>query len=121
MAEARRRHRLEISRGDVVINSTPGDNGKPRPALALQSDLFNPTHPSIVICPITSQLGNAPSFRLPLRPSPGNGLKTESQVMVDKVTSVRQDHIGKRAGRISEAEAAEVDRALTLWLDLGSH
>ena len=48
MAEARRRHRLEISRGDVVISSSPGDYGKPRPAVVVQSDLFNPTHPYVV-------------------------------------------------------------------------
>jgi len=119
LAEARRRHRLEISRGDVVISSSPGDYGKPRPALVVQSDLFNPTHPSVLICPITSHLVDAPLFRLPIRPSASNGLRAESQIMVDKVTAVRQDHIGKRAGRISETEAAEVDRALTLWLDLG--
>jgi len=121
LAEARRRHRLEVSRGDVVISSSPGDYGKPRRALVVQSDLFNPTHPSIVICPITSHLVAAPLFRLPIRPSAGNGLKAESQIMVDKVTSVRQEHIGRRAGRISDVEAAEVDRALTLWLDLGAH
>ena len=120
MAEARRRHRLEVSRGDVVISSSPGDYGKPRPALVVQSDLFNPTHPSIVICPITSHLVDAPLFRLPIMPSASNGLKAESQIMVDKVTAVRQDHIGKRAGRISETQAAEVDRALMLWLDLGA-
>ncbi len=120
MAEARRRHRLEVSRGDVVISSSPGDYGKPRPALVVQSDLFNPTHPSIVICPITSHLMDAPLFRLPIRPRAGNGLKVESQIMVDKVTSVRLEHIGKRAGRISDDQTAEVDRALMLWLDLGT-
>lgn len=120
MAEARRRHRLEISRGDVVISSSPGDYGKPRPALVVQSDLFNPTHPGVVVCPITSHLANAPLFRLPIRPSASNGLKAESQIMLDKVTAVRLDHIGKRAGRISDAEAVELDRALTLWLDLGA-
>ncbi len=40
--------------------------------------------------------------------------------MVDKVTSVRLEHIGKRAGRISDDQTAEVDRALMLWLDLGT-
>ena len=34
-------------RGDVVICVLSGDYGKPRPAVVVQSDLFNPTHASI--------------------------------------------------------------------------
>jgi hypothetical protein len=32
---------MEIKRGDVVICAAPGDYGKPRPAVVVQSDLFN--------------------------------------------------------------------------------
>jgi mRNA interferase MazF len=111
--------RLEITRGDVVVSSSPGDFGKPRPALVVQSDLFNPTHSSIVICPITSHLVDAPLFRLSISPSRENGLKTESQIMVDKITAVRREHIAKKIGRINEAEATLVERALSIWLEIG--
>jgi mRNA interferase MazF len=111
--------RLEITRGDVVVSSSPGDFGKPRPALVVQSDLFNPTHSSIVICPITSHLVDAPLFRLSISPSRENGLKTESQIMVDKITAVRREHIAKKIGRINEAEATSVERALAIWLEIG--
>jgi mRNA interferase MazF len=110
---------LEIARGDVVVSSSPGDFGKPRPALVVQSDLFNPTHSSIVICPITSHLVDAPLFRLSISPSRENGLKTESQIMVDKITAVRREHIAKKIGRMNEAEATSVDRALATWLEIG--
>lgn len=43
-----------MRRGDIVIAVTPGDYGKPRSATVVQSDLFNPTHASITLCPITS-------------------------------------------------------------------
>jgi len=85
----------------------------------VQSDLSNPTHSSIVICPITSHLVDAPLFRLPISPSRENGLKTESQIMVDKITAVRREHIAKKIGRIHEAEAASLDRALAIWLEIG--
>jgi mRNA interferase MazF len=110
---------LEIARGDVVVSSSPGDFGKPRPALVVQSDLFNPTHSSIVICPITSHLVDAPLFRLSISPSRENGLKTESQIMVDKITAVRREHIAKKIGRMNEAEATSVERALAIWLEIG--
>ena len=118
MAEARGHRRLEVNRGDIVVSSSPGDFGKPRPALVVQSDLFNPTHASVVICPITSHLLDAPLFRLTISPSRENGLKAESQIMVDKITAVRREHIAKKVGKINETEAASVDRALAIWLDL---
>ena len=119
MAKTSGHSRLEITRGDVVVSSSPGDFGKPRPALVVQSDLFNPTHSSIVICPITSHLVDAPLFRLSISPSRENGLKTESQIMVDKITAVRREHIAKKIGRINEAEATLVERALSIWLEIG--
>jgi len=118
LAEARGQSRLEVNRGDIVVSSSPGDFGKPRPALVVQSDLFNPTHASVVICPITSHLLDAPLFRLTISPSRENGLKAESQIMVDKITAVRREHIAKKVGKINETEAASVDRSLAIWLDL---
>ncbi len=118
MAETSRHRRLELTRGDVVVSAAPGDFGKPRPALVVQSDLFNPTHASIVICPITSHLVDAPLFRLTIWPSRENGLKAESQIMVDKITAINRERIGKRIGRLGDAELAEIDHALLLWLGI---
>ena len=74
---------MEVKRGDVVICTTSGDYGKPRPAVVVQSDLFNPTHASVTLCPITSNLQPAPLFRLDLAPAKDNGLKKPSQTTVD--------------------------------------
>ncbi|HEV3194207.1 MAG TPA: type II toxin-antitoxin system PemK/MazF family toxin [Polyangiaceae bacterium] len=38
--------------GDLVIVATPGDYGKPRPALVVQSDLFNGTQRGSVRLPV---------------------------------------------------------------------
>jgi mRNA interferase MazF len=100
------------------VSAAPRDFGKPRPALVVQSDIFNPTHASIVICPITSHMVDAPLFRLTISPSQENGLKTESQIMVDKITAINRERIGKRIGRLIDAELAEVDRAILLWLGI---
>ncbi len=107
-----------MNRGDVVVSAAPGDYGKPRPSVVVQSDLFNPTHASVVICPITSHLVEAPLFRPTIHAAPENGLKLESQIMVDKVMALKRERIGKRIGRLSPAETAQVERALRLWLDL---
>ena len=45
-----------MKRGTIVVVAAPGAyTGKPRPAVVVQSDLFNPTHASLTICPITSE------------------------------------------------------------------
>jgi predicted DNA-binding protein len=40
---------MKIKRGDVVLCAAPGDFGKLRPAVVVQSDLFNGTHSSVVV------------------------------------------------------------------------
>ena len=75
---------LSLKRGDVVLVVASGDHGKPRPAVVVQSDLFNDTHASMTVCPVTSSLVEAPLFRVPLKRSKANGLALNSQIMVGK-------------------------------------
>ena len=109
---------MEVKRGDVVICAAPGDYGKPRPAVVVQSDLFNDTHSSVAVCPITSQIQDAPLFRITVSAGKATGIKVESQVMVDKVIAIPRDKITGRAGALSEGALKEVDEAVRLWLDL---
>jgi len=109
---------MEINRGDVVICAPPGDFGKPRAAVVVQSDLFNGTHSSVVVCLITSHLVGAPLFRIPVPPGRTTGLKQDSQVMVDKLIAIPRDKIRRRSGVLASAALKEVDHALRLWLEL---
>ena len=110
---------MEMKRGDVVICAAPGDYGKPRPAVVVQSDLFSGTHSSVVVCLITSHLEDAPLFRIPMRAGKATGLERESQVMVDKVIAIPRSKITGRAGVLSAIALKEIDHALRLWLELG--
>lgn len=111
---------MEIKRGDVVTCVIAGDFGKPHPALVLQSDLFNPTHVSVTLLPITSHLIDTPLFRVPIRAGKMNGLKKDSQIMVDKITAVRRDRIRERIGRISPSVLQQTEEALLRFLGFGS-
>lgn len=111
---------MEIKRGDIVLCVVAGDFGKPRPALVAQSDLYNPTHASAAVLPITSHRVEAPLFRKDINPNRTNGLKVPSQIMVDKVTAVRRDRIREKIGRASPAVIAATDTALALFLGLSS-
>jgi mRNA interferase MazF len=107
-----------VKRGELVTVALPGDYGKPRPAVVVQADLFNETHASVTVAPVTSTLVNAPLFRLAVEPSPENGLRALSQVMVDKVMTVRRERIGASIGELEPEMLKRVNRALALWLGL---
>ena len=109
---------MNYRRGDVVTCAAPGEFGKPRPAVVVQSDLFNESHASVTLCPITSHEVDAPLFRVPLKPTAANGLKHQSYVMADKLTTVRAEQIGSVMGRLSEADFQLVEDAVMLWLGL---
>ena len=59
-----------MMRGDVVVVALPGDYGKPRPALIVQSDRFV-DHPSVTVLPITSHRVEAPLPRVDIGPECG--------------------------------------------------
>ena len=104
-----------IRRGDLVTVAVKGDFGKPRPALVIQSDLFNPTHPTVMLCLVTSDLREAPLFRLTVEPTPANGLKLASQIQVDKLMTVLREKLGPSFGRLDDATMVKVNRALALF------
>lgn len=91
---------------------------EPRPALVVQADPFNGTHASITVCPVTTDVIDAPLFRVSIPPGARTGLESISQVMVDKIVSVPRSAIGKRIGRCDAAELQVVEDALRRWLDL---
>lgn len=108
-----------LRRGDVVTVAGSGDfAGKPRPAIVVQSDLFNATHSSVSVVPVTTTLVDADLFRVPLTPSKKNGLRSASQAMVDKITSVRRDRIGTRVGALAAPDLDRIDDAVRTWLSL---
>ena len=104
-----------MRRGDLVTVALQGDLGKPRPALVIQSDLFD-AHPSVAILPVTGELRNAPLFRIQLNPTEQNGLTNPSQVMVDKPQSVARKKVGSVIGRLDDETMLAVNRALAVFL-----
>ena len=107
-----------IKRGEIILCNLSGDYGKTRPAVVVQSDIVNPTHASVVICPITSFLIDSPLFRLEILPNKKNGLIKKSQIMVDKIISIKRDKICKRVGVISVKDQDSLDNAIKLWLSI---
>ncbi len=104
-----------MKRGDLVTLALPGAYGKPRPALVIQSDLFD-AHPSVTILPVTSELRDLPLYRIRVEPSQVNGLRAVSEVMVDKAHTLVREKVGPRIGRLVDEEMTAVNRALATFL-----
>ncbi len=107
-----------MKRGDIVTVAIQGDFGKLRTAVVVQSNLFNDTHSSVVVCPMTSTLIDAPSFRIGIQPSAANGLTQSSQMMVDKIITLRRERVGSRIGEIDGGTEVRLNRSLALFLGL---
>ena len=106
-----------MKRGDLVTVALQGDYGKPRPALIVQADQFAELA-SVVILPITSTIVEAPLLRLTVEPSPDNGLRTPSQIMMDKPMTVKTDKVGTSFGHLDDTTMVSVSRSLAFLLGL---
>ncbi len=108
-----------MRRGDLVAVAAPGDYGKPRPAVVIQGDVINQADPdSVILALMTGTLRDAPLLRLTVYPTPANGLHKPSQVMVDKLVTVRREKVGNTIGRLSDHELLELNRLLALVIGL---
>lgn len=106
-----------MRRGDLVTVVLQGDYRKPRPALVIQADQFAELG-SVVILLITSTLVDAPLLRPTVKPTPENGLRKASQIMLDKPITVKADKIGAIFGHLNDASMVSVNRSLALVLGL---
>ena len=106
-----------MKRRDLVTVALLGDYGKPRPALVIQSDLFD-AHPSVTILPVTSEPREAPLFRITVAPSPTNGLRNPSQVIVDKAQTIGPEKLGPSFGRLDDTTLLEVTRSLAVFVGI---
>jgi mRNA interferase MazF len=107
-----------MRRGDVVTVVAAGGYGKPRPAVIVQTDAFPQSHASVMVCQLTSDLVDAPDFRVTIEPRPENGLRLRSQVMADKPVTMRRERIGQKIGRLGNQDMARLGIALAFVLGL---
>lgn len=98
-----------------------GASGKPRPRVVVQTDELIRADRSILICPLTSELQADLLTRPLIQPSAGNGLRTASQVMVDRVTPALPWEVGHVVGHLSDDEMLQVGFSLMIVVGLMQH
>lgn len=107
-----------MKRGEIwTVAGGAEYTGKPRPAIIVQSDKFDATS-SITICPLTGTFVPAAPARFPIAPSTGNGLRSVSHAMADKVSTLPKIKLGRRLGALNSVEVALLNQALAVFLGL---
>ena len=106
-----------MKRGEIwTVSGAKGYASKPRPSLILQADGFGGTQ-SITICGFTTCEDESP-FRIQIEPDIQNGISKKSSIMIDKITTIRKNAVGKRIGRLSTSDMVRVNRAVFRFLGL---
>ena len=85
--------------------------------MIVQDDVLELTE-SVTVAPLTTTLTDAPLLRLRI---PAGGLATlaqDSDVMVDKLTTVRRSNVQVRIGRLSSQQMVELERLMMTFLGM---
>jgi mRNA interferase MazF len=106
-----------MKRGDLISVAFPGDYGKPRPALVIQADIFSHLR-SLTVLPLTSDVMNAKDTRILVLPTPENGLRHPSSIMIEKIGTLPREKVGAPFGRLSDPDLTAVNRALAIFLGI---
>lgn len=108
-----------MKRGDVVIAAARGQfTGKPRPYVVVQGDWTLGLAATVTLCPITTDLFDIGRIRVPVSASPETGLEADSEVEIDRVTTLRRSSISQTVGNLPDSTMRRIDRSLKNWLDL---
>ena len=93
------------------------DPGKVRPVLVVQTDLLNETHPSTLVCPLTTKITpQASVLRVHVRHGTA-GLEKDSDVMVDQIRAIDVRRLITALGALPEPLFKQVVSNLAVLLE----
>jgi mRNA interferase MazF len=83
----------------------------------VQDDAFT-ARDSVTVCLITTDPADLSVFRIAVDPTPENGLRATSRLMVDKVITVPRNRLGQCIGRLADDDLLRLNRSLLVFLGL---
>jgi mRNA interferase MazF len=93
----------------ATLDSARGSEmAKTRPVVIVSLDALNERLATVTVCPLTTQLHPTWRSRLPVRCG-----REPAEAAVDQIRTISKDRLGRRLGRLTEAEAAALRRLLT--------
>ena len=92
--------------------------GKVRPVAVLQSNLLNPTHPSTVVCPLTTKIvAGVTILRVHLKKGQA-GLSQDSDILIDQIRAIDNRRFVKSLGKVPSSIFEKVLENIFIILDL---
>src|SRR3954447_5034031 len=91
--------------------------GKPRPGVIVQADELDHLA-SVIVCPMSSDILRTSDTRPIVMPRPENGLRAATQIMTDKMNSIRRDRVKRVIGALDATTCEALDSALLVVLGL---
>jgi mRNA interferase MazF len=73
---------------------------------------------SVTMCMSSSDPTDLPVFRISVEPTPENGLRITSRLMVDTVTTVPRSTLGHCIGALADGNRLRLNRSLLVFLGL---
>ena len=92
--------------------------GKRRPVCIIQTDLLNNTHPSTIICPITTKLETEARLLRVHIPKGQAGMNQSCEIMIDQVRAIDNIRLIKKAGNLSKNLTSKIKENLAVVFDL---
>jgi mRNA interferase MazF len=92
--------------------------GKIRPVLVVQSNLLNAIHPSILICPLTTNVTESSQLLRVHIPSGISGTKIPSDVMIDQIRAIDKRRLVRKLGKLPDYLATHVRENLKIVMEL---
>lgn len=106
-----------MKRGEIWVGSGSNYVSKPRPVVIIQDDAYGELN-SMTVVPITSVLADASLLRVPLASSKASGLRAPSAAMIDKISTLRREHLVSSIGMITQVELRAIEQGLAVFLGL---
>ena len=97
------------------------ETGKVRPVVVVQTNLLNRSHPSTIICPITTNVQKKAQILRVHLPKGTAKVKEDCDIMLDQIRAIDNSRFLHRIGQLGNLEQNQLKRNLRILLDLEDH
>ncbi len=94
------------------------ESGKTRPVVVIQTDLLNKFHPSIIVCPITTNVKlDVDILRVHLMKGSAK-LKEDCDIMIDQIRAIDNKRLLRKIGELNQEKIESLKANLSIVLDI---
>lgn len=94
------------------------ETGKVRPVVIIQTNLLNKSHPSTIVCPVTTNIQPySDILRVHLKRGMAN-VKEDCDIMIDQIRAIDNSSLLHKIGQLDEMAKQKIKENIKIVLDL---